>query len=120
MSADLVDHSVQPARGDDYGQAGAPRLERPGALSVPSGGPGGRRPGSGRGLARSPLPATPAHFAARVDFLKDEVFEICGALALGESVLAHLGRRDDAAHLAAVFDVVEGRLAEPLPISTTG
>ena len=52
--------------------------------------------------------------------MKDEVFEICSALALGESVLAHLGRRDDAAHLAAVFDVVEGRLAEPLPISTTG
>ncbi len=36
-------------------------------------------------------PPPPARFAARVDFLKDEVFEICGALALAESVLTRLG-----------------------------
>ena len=35
----------------------------------------------------------PARFAARVDFLKNEVFEICGALALAESLLARLGLR---------------------------
>ena len=54
--------------------------------------------------------------AARVDFLKDEVFAICGALALGESLLQRLGLHDEAAHLGAVFDVVEGRLGEPLPL----
>jgi hypothetical protein len=47
--------------------------------------------------------------------LKEEVFEICGALALGESLLKHLGRPSEAAHLAAVFEVVEGRLVEPRP-----
>jgi hypothetical protein len=48
-------------------------------------------------------------------FLKDEVFEICAALAMGESLLKRLGRRPEAAHLALVFDVVEGRLAAPAP-----
>jgi hypothetical protein len=46
--------------------------------------------------------------------LKDEVFEICGALALGESLLKRLGMEGEAAHLAAVFDVVEARLIVPL------
>jgi hypothetical protein len=46
--------------------------------------------------------------------LKDEVFDICGALALGESLLKRLGMRAEAAHLAAVFEVVEGRLVAPL------
>jgi hypothetical protein len=55
----------------------------------------------------------PARFAARVDFLKNEVFEICGALALAESLLARLGLPGEAAYLATVFDVVEGRLIEP-------
>jgi hypothetical protein len=58
-------------------------------------------------------PPSAARFAARVDFLKDEVFEICGALALAESVLVRLGRPGEAAYLATVFDVVEGRLVEP-------
>jgi hypothetical protein len=65
-------------------------------------------------LGRGDVSPTPAHFAARIDFLKDEVFEICGALALGESLLSHLGRHNEAAHLAAVFDVVEGRLVAPV------
>ena len=41
-------------------------------------------------------------------FLKNEVFEICGALALAESVLARLGLSGEAADLAAVFDLVRG------------
>jgi hypothetical protein len=57
----------------------------------------------------------PARFAARVAFLKNEVFEICGALALAESLLARLGLPGEAAYLATVFEVVEGRLVEPLP-----
>jgi hypothetical protein len=70
----------------------------------------------------NPRPSpTPARFAARVDFLKDEVFDICGALALGESLLKRFGMGAEAAHLAAVFDVVEGRLvAPPGPGPTTG
>jgi hypothetical protein len=59
-------------------------------------------------------PPPPARFAARVDFLKEEVFEICGALALAESVLSRLGLRGEAAYLASVFDIVEGRLVEPV------
>ena len=45
--------------------------------------------------------------------MKNEVFEICGALALAESLLARLGLPDEAAYLATVFDIVEGRLAAP-------
>jgi hypothetical protein len=58
-------------------------------------------------------PYEPARFAARVELLKDEAFEICGALALGESLLRRFGLHDHAAHLATVFDVVEGRLVTP-------
>jgi hypothetical protein len=50
--------------------------------------------------------------------VKDEVFDICGALALAQSLLTRLGQPDEAAHLAAIFEVVEGRLAEPLPTTT--
>ena len=60
-------------------------------------------------------PPPPARFAPRVDFLKNEVFEICGALALAESLLERLGLPGEAAYLATVFDVVEGRLVEPGP-----
>jgi hypothetical protein len=42
--------------------------------------------------------------------LKEEVFAICAALALGESLLLRLGRPGEATHLADVFEVVEGRL----------
>jgi hypothetical protein len=60
--------------------------------------------------------ASAPHFTAHIDFLKAEVFDICGALALGESLLNWLGRPDEAAHLAAVFSVVEGRLVESWPL----
>jgi hypothetical protein len=50
--------------------------------------------------------------------LKDEVFEICGALALAESLLSQLGRVGDAAYIASVFDVVEGRLVGVRPGAT--
>jgi hypothetical protein len=50
--------------------------------------------------------------------LKKEVFEICGALALAESLLARLGLLEEAAYLATVFDVVEGRLVEPGPTAS--
>jgi hypothetical protein len=45
--------------------------------------------------------------------LKDEVFEICGALALCEALLIRAGLVAEARRVAAVFDVVESRLMEP-------
>jgi hypothetical protein len=45
--------------------------------------------------------------------VKEDVFEICAALALGESLLRRFGHDRGATRLADVFDVVEGRLAAP-------
>jgi hypothetical protein len=115
VSADLVDHLVQPARGEDHGQAdGSPR-EGPLAQPVRPGDHDGRLVDRGPRFGCAPRRAPASHFAARIDFLKDEVFEICGALALAEALLNRLGRHDEAAHLATVFEIVEGRLVVPLP-----
>ncbi len=46
-----------------------------------------------------------------VHYRTDEVFEICGALALAEAVLARLGQEVEAARMATVFELVEGGLA---------
>jgi hypothetical protein len=118
VSAALADHIVRPARGDDHGQAHCGAFEPPVAPSVQRGDRGdgrGRLVGGGGRWASSSSSPTPACFAARIDFLKDEVFDICGALALAESLLKRLGMDCEAAHLAAVFDVVEARLVVPLP-----
>jgi len=56
-------------------------------------------------------PPTPAVLRPSVRYAKDEVIEVCGALALAEVVLSRLGRPVEAARMAAVFDLVEGRLA---------
>ncbi len=40
---------------------------------------------------------------------------MCGALALGESLLRRLGWPAEADHLASVFDLVEGRLGVVQP-----
>jgi hypothetical protein len=42
--------------------------------------------------------------------MKGEVFDICAALALAESLLKRLGMHDEAAHFGAAFDVVERKL----------
>ena len=47
-----------------------------------------------------------------IDFLRDEVAEICGALALGGTLLRRLGLGPEAERLEALFEAVEGRLAE--------
>ncbi|HEX3947922.1 MAG TPA: hypothetical protein VHW47_09455 [Acidimicrobiales bacterium] len=81
-------------------------------------GPGGPRVDAGacplgpgrRGDPGCPL-AEPVHFRTTVDCPKEEIFEVCAALALAEVVLARLGRPVEAARMAAVFDLVEGRLA---------
>lgn len=59
--------------------------------------------------------AAPVRLAAQTEFLKDEVFAVCGALALGESLLRRLGWPAEADHLASVFDLVEGRLGVVQP-----
>jgi hypothetical protein len=51
-----------------------------------------------------------AHLHPAVRYAKEEVFEICGALAMAEVVLACLDRPVEAARMAVVFDLVEGRL----------
>ena len=55
-------------------------------------------------------PAEPVRFPARVDFAKDEVFEVCATLALAERVLEHLGRPLEALGAARAFELMEGRL----------
>lgn len=46
-----------------------------------------------------------------VDLPAEEIWEICGALALAESVLRSLGRDADAARMAVVFEAAEAGLA---------
>jgi hypothetical protein len=47
--------------------------------------------------------------------VKEEVFDICGALALGESLLRRLGMTAEADRVSALFDRVEARLSEAQP-----
>jgi hypothetical protein len=58
---------------------------------------------------------TVAGFAPQVEIPKEEVFEICGALALGESLLRQLGLVSEAARMAELFTAVEGRLVLAQP-----
>jgi hypothetical protein len=111
MSAVLADHIVWPARGNDHGQAPHRDLDRRVASRDQAGSHSDGAVDAADQLRDDGAPPAPARFASRVEFLKDEVFEICGALALSESVLACLGMTDEAAHVGAVFEVVEGRLA---------
>jgi len=69
---------------------------------------GARHDGDRHRGGGAPAPVT---FRPSVRYSKDEVVEICGALAMAEVVLARLGRPIEAGRLAAVFDLVEGRLA---------
>lgn len=62
-------------------------------------------------LVPPPVPIEPARLRPWVRYDKEEVFEICGALALAEVLLARLGREVEASRMAVVFDLVEGRLA---------
>ena len=113
------DHLIRPLR--DAARRQVHRLDPVSPTPLPDR-PGDRRDRldhRGHGCC-SVAPPTPARFASRVEFLKNEVYEICGALALGESLLKRSGLISEAVHLAAVFDVVEGRLALPAPYEGAG
>ncbi|HUE06152.1 MAG TPA: hypothetical protein VMP41_01915 [Acidimicrobiales bacterium] len=47
-----------------------------------------------------------------VDFLRDEVADICGALALGGSLLRRLGLGAEAVRFESLYGAVAARLAE--------
>jgi hypothetical protein len=47
---------------------------------------------------------------AWVRYRADEVFEICGALALAEAVLTRSGHPVEAARMATVFELAESAL----------
>ena len=61
------------------------------------------------GAVAAPLPGAPG---PPIDFFRDEVVEICGALALGGTLLRRLGLGAEAARLEALFGGSEERLAE--------
>ena len=50
------------------------------------------------------------HFAAAIVLSKREAFEACEAIADSERVLLRSGNASQAARLAALFELVEGRL----------
>jgi hypothetical protein len=107
MSVALADHLIRTGGGP------APR-RRPADLGAPPDRCGPGDGGGGHNDGRGPDPGSgpsPVRFATTVDFVKEDVFEICAALALGESLLRRLGHDRSATRLAGVFDVVESRLA---------
>lgn len=75
---------------------------------------GGSDDGGPRAGGRSAAAASAGTTASgpAVGFLRHEVVEICGALALGGTLLRRLGLDDEAERLEALFGVVEGRLAQ--------
>lgn len=98
----------------DCPPAGAPGAGPLLATEAARPGPGRRDPAPGvRGTPRGPVPTGPAplRIGSCVRFSKADAFEICGALALAESVLRALGRGIDADLVGAVFEVAEAGLA---------
>ena len=107
MSGALADHHDGLADND--------RCPRPGDVTR------GSRPGNGgggdclpalpwrRGAPRAGHPGAPE---SPVEFLRGEVVEICGALALGETLLRRLGLVAEAKRIEALFGGVADRLAE--------
>jgi hypothetical protein len=52
-----------------------------------------------------------------IDFLRDEVADICGALALGGSLLRRLGLGAEALRFESLYGAVAARLAEEVQSS---
>ena len=63
----------------------------------------------------APAAAAVAPGGAAIGFPRDEVADICGALALGGTLLHRLGLRPEAERLELLFDSVQARLAGQAP-----
>ena len=72
---------------------------------APSGTGGAERVAHPAGTAGTVRPA------AWVRYRKQDVFEICAALALAEAVLRRSGREPEAERMAAAFELAEAGLA---------
>ena len=55
-------------------------------------------------------PVSASWFSSAVVLTKREAFELCEALAESERLLLRIGRAPEAARLATLFELVEGRL----------
>lgn len=74
----------------------------------------GRPPGTaipGTAIPGDPEVPQRLRLGSWVHYRKEEIFEVCGALALAEVLLAGRGRQAEASRMATVFDLVEGGLA---------
>ncbi|MDA8310051.1 MAG: hypothetical protein M0Z46_05470 [Actinomycetota bacterium] len=87
------------------GLASGPGAPHALATAAADGGDGGRRPG------RLLVPAAPLRIPARVFYSKHDVFGLCDALARAERALSRAGEPEEAARLAAAFDLLEAGLA---------
>lgn len=58
---------------------------------------------------RVPAPQ-PLHFREVIELSREEVFEVCGRLALAHRALARAGDTSAAVELAWVFDLMERRV----------
>jgi hypothetical protein len=104
VSVALADHD------DGLAGSGHPRHVGPPQVGCTAGAGGGCLGCCGRGLERGPDQALCAD--PTVGFLKEEVAEICGALALGASLLRRLGLGAEASRLEVLFGAVENLLTE--------
>jgi len=66
------------------------------------------------------MEAYPSALASSIDFMKDEVIEICGALALEGTLLRRLGLGAEAARLEVLFSAVQERLTEQVMAPSAG
>lgn len=62
-------------------------------------------------MTATPSVCRPVGFSPWVGYRKEEVWEVCAALALAESLLTRLDHPIEAARMAEVFEVVEDRLS---------
>lgn len=61
--------------------------------------------------APAPSRPSPARFASVLVLSKREAFELCEACAEAERALLRAGKASEAARMAALFELAEGRLA---------
>jgi hypothetical protein len=79
----------------------------PQCLLAAAGAGGGERGGR---AARLPLVAAPLRFPAWAAYSKVDVFDLCDVLAQAERALIRVGEREEAARVAAAFELLEAGL----------